>query len=128
MGNQGAFVVRWPYFDGLVQEGRNSSALAMELRLSCTNPSIWDTVHRYDMLIFAKILTDTLYFTHKREIWDVFGLFKVWNNTEILKLFLVSMKYEIDISLAEIVALLAMIQWHMHGHHWPLSRRKLTRD
>ena len=29
------------YIDGLVQERRNSSALAMELRLSCTNPSIW---------------------------------------------------------------------------------------
>ena len=29
------------YFDGLVQERRNSSVLAMELRLSCTNPSIW---------------------------------------------------------------------------------------
>ena len=28
------------YFDGLVQERRNSSALAMELRLSCTNLSI----------------------------------------------------------------------------------------
>ena len=27
--------------DGLVQERRNSSALAMEFRLSCTNPSIW---------------------------------------------------------------------------------------
>ena len=26
--------------DGFVQERRNSSALAMELRLSCTNPSI----------------------------------------------------------------------------------------
>ena len=31
----------WRYIDGLVQERRNSSALAMELRLSCTNPSIW---------------------------------------------------------------------------------------
>ena len=30
----------WDHFDGLVQERRNSSALAMELRLSCTNPSI----------------------------------------------------------------------------------------
>ena len=28
------------HFDGLVQERRNSSVLAMELRLSCTNPSI----------------------------------------------------------------------------------------
>ena len=27
--------------DGLVQERCNSSALAMELCLSCTNPSIW---------------------------------------------------------------------------------------
>ena len=29
------------HIDGLVQGRRNSSALAMELRLSCTNPSIW---------------------------------------------------------------------------------------
>ena len=29
-------------FDGLVQERCNSSALAMELHLSCTNPSTWD--------------------------------------------------------------------------------------
>ena len=28
-------------FNGLVQERRNSSALAMELRLSCINPSHW---------------------------------------------------------------------------------------
>ena len=32
-----------PHIDGLVQERRNSIALAMELRLSSTNPSI-DTV------------------------------------------------------------------------------------
>ena len=29
------------YIDGLVQERRNSSANALELRLSYTNPSIW---------------------------------------------------------------------------------------
>ena len=28
------------YMDGLVQEKRNSIANALELRLSCTNPSI----------------------------------------------------------------------------------------
>ena len=28
------------YIDGLVQKRRNSSALTMELRLSCINPSI----------------------------------------------------------------------------------------
>ena len=32
-------VQTWDDIDGLVQERRNSSALAMELRLSCTNPS-----------------------------------------------------------------------------------------
>ena len=31
----------WTYIDGLVQERRNSIANAMELRLSCTNLSIW---------------------------------------------------------------------------------------
>ena len=31
------------FFFGLVQERRNSSALAMELRISCTNPSIWSS-------------------------------------------------------------------------------------
>ena len=30
----------YSHIDGLVQDGRNSSALAMELCLSCTNPSI----------------------------------------------------------------------------------------
>ena len=34
-------VVSDHYLDGLVQERRNSSALAMELRLSCINPLIW---------------------------------------------------------------------------------------
>ena len=29
-----------PSMDGLMQERRNSSALAMELQLSCTNPSM----------------------------------------------------------------------------------------
>ena len=30
------------YVDGLVQERRNSIANALDLRLSCTNPSMWD--------------------------------------------------------------------------------------
>ena len=32
---------QWRHIDRLMQERRNSSALAVELRLSCTNPSIW---------------------------------------------------------------------------------------
>ena len=31
----------WKYIDGIVQERRNSTALAMDLHPSCTNPSIW---------------------------------------------------------------------------------------
>ena len=34
-----------PYIDGLVQERRNFTALALELRLSCTKPSIWHQKH-----------------------------------------------------------------------------------
>ena len=30
------------HVDGLVQERRNSSAFAMELRLSCTDPWMWN--------------------------------------------------------------------------------------
>ena len=41
------------YIEGLVQESRNSSALAMELRLSCTKPSIYNFVHA--LFIFLKI-------------------------------------------------------------------------
>ena len=37
----GVLPVMRKHIDGLVQERRNSSALAMELRLSCTSPSIW---------------------------------------------------------------------------------------
>ena len=33
------------HLDGLVQEKRNSIANALELRLSCTNPLIYDTSH-----------------------------------------------------------------------------------
>ena len=38
--------------DGLVQERHNSSALAIELRLSCTNPSIKQS-------IWSSLLGDT---------------------------------------------------------------------
>ena len=34
------------YIDGLVQERRNPSALAIESRLSCTNPSIYEDMCR----------------------------------------------------------------------------------
>ena len=40
------------HIDWLVQERRNSSALAMELRLSCTNPSI--SIHVHFLINFEK--------------------------------------------------------------------------
>ena len=52
--------VRWlnitgvHHLDGSVQERRNSSALAIELCLSCTNPSIWKTVKYYNDINFLK--------------------------------------------------------------------------
>ena len=39
------------HIDGLVQERRNSSALAMELRLCCTNPSIWRNGSTLDLML-----------------------------------------------------------------------------
>ena len=39
--------------DGLVQERRNSSALAKELRLSCINPSIWYMVIAWTVISMA---------------------------------------------------------------------------
>ena len=44
-------------FDGLVQERRNSSALAMELCLSCTNPSIWTTAELLSIWPLGTMLT-----------------------------------------------------------------------
>ena len=55
------FIVYLPIFfrlhiDGLVQERCNLSALAIELRLSCINPSIFDigVIHRMIALVPMK--------------------------------------------------------------------------
>ena len=40
------------YFDGLVQERRHTIANALELRLSCINPSIWATTVELDLLAY----------------------------------------------------------------------------
>ena len=58
-----AMMLTWHHWniDGLVQERRNSSALAMELRLSCTNPSIytvtWNMWQAFQSLI-SYVLVD----------------------------------------------------------------------
>ena len=45
------------HVDGLVQERRNSSALAMELRLSCTNPSMYTIITHFHNNTFPHIIT-----------------------------------------------------------------------
>ena len=40
-------VCNWLHFNGLVQERRNSIANALELRLSCANPSIYGCISIY---------------------------------------------------------------------------------
>ena len=50
------------HIDGLVQERCNFSALAMELRLSCTNPSIWSHT---DIISLKTHWNDVLYFQEK---------------------------------------------------------------
>ena len=48
-------------FDGLLQERRNSSASAMELRLSCINPSISSLVLVIELgHVLWDVITDAL--------------------------------------------------------------------
>ena len=58
------FVSEWyigAYIDGLVQERRNSIANALELRLSCTNPSIstfvcWIYFRKHEIIVAFPII------------------------------------------------------------------------
>ena len=56
-----------PYIDGLMWERYNSSALAMELHLSCTNPLIscqWIQWNEMERQLYTKL---NIYSTHCRE-------------------------------------------------------------
>ena len=50
--------------DGLMQERRNSSALAMELCLSCINPSICQGIGLFEFELF-----EFEFFTHLDAVW-----------------------------------------------------------
>ena len=54
----------WYDIDGLVQERRNSSVLAMELHLSCTNPSIYN--HIFVIEYFTSV---QLTIFHSKSAW-----------------------------------------------------------
>ena len=49
-------ILRDLFNNGLVQEKRNSSALAMELRLSCAKPSIWNVLPKSTQYAVATVL------------------------------------------------------------------------
>ena len=77
--------------DGLVQEKRNSNALAMKLRLSCTNPlACWDQYYKSDMALTAiKLLTNgSTVFKWKLcchwlwSLWDSFHHAISWKNVK----------------------------------------------
>ena len=63
--------------DGLVQEKRISSALAMELRLSCTNPSKWEFyveicrsspyILRQNSIFVGILINEVYLFTYKQQ-------------------------------------------------------------
>ena len=56
--------------DGLVQERRNSIADAMELRLSCINPSVW-YLRRTFLVLHMESSPQTLYaFSTSQETWS----------------------------------------------------------
>ena len=59
--------IEYDYVDGLVQGRRNASALAMELRLSCTNPSMCEL--HYNLA--------------KTRSWYVCGLFQLRKLTQV---------------------------------------------
>ena len=84
------------YIDGLVQERCNSSALAMELHLSCTNPSIcakklsvyngclWTVI---PLTSLAKQLCSHLVFAWNKEPWNFTSLIICAEN-QVIKWFL----------------------------------------
>ena len=68
-----------PYIDGLVQERRNSSALAMELRLSCIKPLI--TAGNRTMVAAATIVSMA---AAKKALQNIFALYHSYNRTILL--------------------------------------------
>ena len=57
--------------NALVQERCNSSALAMELRLSCTNPLRWSYDHLISTMGFLILARQHLYIESRPSIWSL---------------------------------------------------------
>ena len=68
------YIYIYIYIDGIVQERRNTSALAMELHLSCTNPSICNMPK---VKMVTGIFSSSSIFLLKSSSTRVLGLFEV---------------------------------------------------
>ena len=87
------------HIDGLVQERRNSSALAMELRLSCTNPALIIQKHNWNgPAILNPFLTIPFEGDLENDDSQI-SLFQFWKETtltvlrEIFQIFLHDLPY-----------------------------------
>ena len=58
------------HVDGLMQERRNSIANTLELRLSCTNPSLYTCI--YILLGYTKQTLSESEFAHFLNSWEIF--------------------------------------------------------
>ena len=67
------------YLDGLVQERRNSSALAMELRLSCPNPLI--CISAFQVFTYVRLWQISLFQIRSRGLYDIQIRLDLWHNT-----------------------------------------------
>ena len=97
------------HFDGLVRERRNSSALAMELRLSSINPLIYLICITPDnTMIFLQ--------NSEGEVWSVFCEFVAWSVPRICYCHAVIWHQS---GLMEETTLPRMSQGCLKTYHWP---------
>ena len=69
-----------------MQEKRNSSALAMELHLSCTNPSIYGRCKRLkqDPKLVTHTMKSNTYSTQVIQVFDKFDIRWLWNPRTVM--------------------------------------------
>ena len=73
------------HIDGLMQEKCNSSALAVELRLSCTNPSIWTQTEFLLSIIALALIDDKLSLVWVLYMeWQTNSPMQIWILSEFL--------------------------------------------
>ena len=113
------------YTDGLVQERHNSSALAMELRLSCTNPlilSCWrdmvSAISQFKGWYIAKLNTLRLKQNGRHFADNIFEC--IFMNENLWISLKTSLKFVPKVRINNIPTLVPIMAWHLVGAK-PLS-------